>query len=138
MKKQLFCLAAPLLLLCGCTEPSGASGKSENTPANPDASVVCTKLVMKEQEVELTDDIAKQINDYYHAADIGTTYSIDSYFQEHEVLSMSDGSTLTFDNYVKEYAEMQQGDTVKVIRVSPDFYSYITAFGQDDGAESEA
>ncbi len=136
MKKQLFGLFAPLLLLCGCTGQSGASSSVSGTPAQPDASVVCTKLVVDAKEVDLTDEEKQKITDYYHAADIGTEYYIDSYFQEHEVVSMSDGTILTVDNYVTDYALMKQGDSQKVIQLQPDFYSYLTSFYPKSDAES--
>ena len=136
MRKQLFGLVAPLLLLCGCTGQSGTASSASGAPAKPDASVVCTKLTVDANEIELTDEVKQKINDYYHAADIGTEYFIDSYFQEHEVVSMSDGTTLTVDNYVTDYALMQQGDTKKVIQLQSDFYSYLTSFRQESSEES--
>lgn len=129
--KNLLGLVAPLLLLCGCTDQSGANSAASGSPAKPDASVVCTKLTVDAKEIDLTDKVKQKINDYYHAADIGTEYFIDSVFQEHEVVLMSDGTTLTVDNYVTNYALMQQGATKKVIQLQSDFYSYLTNFHQE-------
>lgn len=128
MKKRMLIALAPLLMLFGCAGKSSEPAKSD--PVYPDVSVVCTKLLVNGSEVELTDETAQTINAYYHAADIGTEYFIDSAFAEHEMLFLSDGSTLTVDNYVTEYALMKQGDTKKVIQLAPDFYSYLKNLGE--------
>lgn len=137
MKRQLFGLIAPLILLCGCTAPSGAaSSASGDVPVKPDASVVCSKLTANAKEVDLTTADKQKITDYYHETDIGTEQYIDSHFQEHEVVFMSDGTTLTVDNYVTDYALMKQGNDQKVIALSSEFYNYLTGFRQDSEEES--